>query len=278
MADDGWGLCDASGRGGALVAGAPLDYSFKELKSVLEMETEEPRSGGKRRPQVEKDPAATAQVDVGVVDVSAAGAATGASATVGDAKATLASGAANASSILCATAKSGGAATQLRPNASPIMKRKVRKVTVSVKLNNNMIDSISDLPQALEFVMDDPLRNLMWIDLSFNQLHTIQAELLGFKQMKALYMHGNHIKSLPSVERLQKLPKLISLTLNGNPIECFPFYRRYVVGALPDLRTLDHSTITDDEVTGAHDWYQAHQARAKLRKDRLEEAAMEMNE
>lgn len=270
---ESFGLCDASGRGGALVAGAPLDYSFKELKSVLEMETEEPRSGGKRRPQLEKDAAATAQVDGGAVDVSAAGAATGASATVGDA-----SGAGNASSLL-ATAKSGGGAiTQLRPNASPIMKRKVRKVTVSVKLNNNMIDNISDLPQALEFVMDDPLRNLMWIDLSFNQLHTIQAELLGFKQMKALYMHGNHIKSLPSVERLQKLPKLISLTLNGNPIECFPFYRRYVVGALPELRTLDHSTITDDEVTGAHDWFQAHQQRAKLRKERMEELAMEMNE
>merc|ERR1719316_1587018 len=105
---------------------------------------------------------------------------------------------ANANALLGASTKSGaGAATQLRPNASPMIKRKVRKVTLAVKLNNNSIDSITDLPQALEFVMDDPLRNLQWIDLSFNQLHTIQAELLSFKQMKALYLHGNRIKSMP---------------------------------------------------------------------------------
>jgi len=254
-----------------LVAGTPLDYSFKELKSVLEMETEEPRSGGKRRTQAEKD-AAAAQADGAMVDPNAATAAPTA-AIGGDTTKTAGT---NASALLAASAKSGGgAATQLRLNAAPIMKRKVRKVTLAVKLNNNSIDSITDLPQALEFVMDDPLRNLMWIDLSFNQLHTIQAELLVFKQMKALYLHGNHIKSLPSVERLRRLPKLISLTLNGNPIECFPFYRRYVVGALPDLRTLDHSTITDDEVAGAHDWFKAHAQRSKARQERLDEAAMD---
>ena len=80
------------------------------------------------------------------------------------------------------------------------------------------------------------------------------------------------------MERLRRLTKLIALTLNGNPIECFPFYRRYVVGALPDLRTLDHSTITDDEVSGAHDWFLAHMQRAKARKERLEEALLSMNE
>merc|ERR1719446_733231 len=155
------------------------------------------------------------------------------------------------------------------------MKRRIRKVTLAVKLNNNSIDSIAELPQALEFVMDDPMRTLQWIDLSFNLLSTIQAELLDFKQLKALYLHGNHIKSLPSVERLKKLPKLISLTLNGNPIECMSFYRRYVVGALPDLRTLDHSTITDDEVKGSQDWFQGHLQRGKERQRRLEEAAAE---
>lgn len=261
---------------GELVAGAPLDYSFKELKSVLEMETEEPRSGGKRRPQVDKDATAAGQMDGGVDLAATTGTGAPLAGAADTAKGTSASGTANASALV-ASAKGGGVAA-LRPNAAPIMRRTVRKVTLAVKLNNNSIDSITDLPQALEFVMDDPLRNLQWIDLSFNQLHTIQAELLDFKQMKALYLHGNHIKSLPSVERLRKLPKLISLTLNGNPIECFPFYRRYVVGSLPDLRTLDHSTITDDEVRGAHDWFQGHQQRAKIRAERLEEAALAMNE
>lgn len=264
---------------GELVAGSPLDYSFKELKNVLEMETEEPRGGGKRRPQAEKDAAAAAQVNGEAVDGSASPPT--ANATAGDtAKNGSAPGGANASGMLGASNKSGGgAATQLRPAAgAPIRKRRVRKITMAVKLNNNMIDSITDLPQALEFVMDDPIRNLQWIDLSFNQLQSIQAELLAFKQMKALYLHGNHIKSLPSVERLRRLPKLISLTLNGNPIECYPFYRRYVVGALPDLRTLDHSTITDDEVASAQDWFQAHSQRSKIRSERLEEERMANNE
>jgi hypothetical protein len=262
---------------GDMVAGPPLDYSFKELKSVLEMETEEPRSGGKRRPQIEKDATAAGQADA-AADTAAAG---GAAATeqAGDTTKMLTTGLANASAHLGGSGKGGAVvATQLRPNAAPIMKRRIRKVTLAVKLNNNMIDSIRDLPAALEFAMDDPLRNLQWIDLSFNQLQTIQSELLEFKHLKALYLHGNHIKSLPQVERLRRLQKLISLTLNGNPIECFPFYRRYVIGALTELRSLDHSTITDDEVKGASDWFVAHEQRAKARKERLEEAMLSMNE
>jgi hypothetical protein len=264
-----------------MVAGEPLDYSFKELKSVLEMETEEPRSGGKRRPQAEKEATLVGQVDGAADSAAATGAAAGATGGApGDTAkgATSASGPANSSALVASTKAGGGAIAQLRPTGSPTIKRRVRKVTLAVKLNNNSIDSIAELPQALELVMDDPLRNLQWIDLSFNQLRTIQAELLDFKQMKALYLHGNHIKSLPSVERLRKLPKLISLTLNGNPIECLAFYRRFVVGALPDLRTLDHSTITDDEVHGAHDWYKAHSQRAKARKERMDDAALAMDE
>jgi hypothetical protein len=264
-----------------LVAGPPLDYSFKELKSVLEMETEEPRSGGKRRSPEQKDATAAGQAETGAdASGTSAIAATGSLAgTTGAADATkaIAGGSINPatqSSLLASSGKSmSGAPGQLRPNTSPIIKRKVRKVTIAVKLNNNSIDSITELPQALDFVMDDPMRNLQWIDLSFNLLSTIQAELLDFKQLKALYLHGNHIKSLPSVERLRKLPKLISLTLNGNPIECASFYRRYVVGALPDLRTLDHSTITDDEVKGSQDWFQGHMNRGRERQKRLEEQA-----
>jgi len=258
---------------GETVAGQPLDYSFKELKSVLEMETEEPRSGGKRRQQADKDATAASPAD-GVLDMAmgTVGAQPGGPGDTG--KGSTAAGTANAG--LGASAKAGTLA--IRPNAAVTMKRTVRKVTMAVKLNNNSIDSIADLPQALEFVMDNPLQNLQWIDLSFNQLSTIQPELLDFKQMKALYLHGNHIKSLPSVERLRKLPKLISLTLNGNPIECVLFYRRYVVGSLPDLRTLDHSTITDDEVRAAQGWFGAHQQRSKVRQERLEEAALAMNE
>jgi hypothetical protein len=265
---------------GDMVAGQPLDYSFKELKNVLEMETEEPRSGGKRRPQEQKDLTAVGQAETGTADPAVA--ATGASAmtTAGTAPPGDATKNALGNSMLATSTSGALGATGKVPGrqASTMIKRRVRKVTIAVKLNNNSIDSLTDLPQALDFVMDDPLRNLQWIDLSFNQLHAIQPELLEFKQLKALYLHGNHIKSLPSIERLRKLPKLISLTTNGNPVECFPFYRRYVVGALSSLRTLDHSTITEDEIKGAADWYQAHRQRGEIRKKRLEDEAALANE
>merc|ERR1719221_2591448 len=100
-----------------------------------------------------------------------------------------------------------------------------------------MIESVNDLPMALELVMDDPLRTCQWIDLSFNLIASIEPSMLQFQQLKALYLHGNLIKSLPSVERLKKLPKLISLTLNGNQIERALSYRMYVIGALRGLRS-----------------------------------------
>jgi hypothetical protein len=264
---------------GEMVAGAPLDYSFKELKSVLEMETEEPRSGGKRRPPEQKETAAAGQAETGV-DPSATGVSavtTAGTVAVADAAKGATGGSMNPAGQPGLSKNQTGLG-QMRQNAAPLIKRRIRKVTIAVKLNNNSIDSLAELPQALEFVMEDPLRNLQWLDMSFNRLTSIQPELLDFKQMKALYMHGNQIQSLPSVERLRKLPKLISLTLNGNPIECFPSYRRYVVGALHELRSLDHSTITDDEVKGAIEWFKGHQQRAAERKQRLEDAALENNE
>merc|ERR1712125_249386 len=106
-------------------------------------------------------------------------------------------------------------------------------------------------------------RNCQWIDISFNQLRNIEPELLQFHHLKALYLHGNVIKSLPSVERLSKLPKLISLTLNGNPVECNRCYRMYTIGALVKLRQLDHSTITEEETRESNAWYKSHLKRLK---------------
>jgi hypothetical protein len=234
---------------GVLEASAPpLDYSFKELRSCSEMEMEEPRGGARRRPPAEKDPAA---------DTSREGAEP------------MSPPAANATQV-GALLPAGGK----QPGASVTPKRTIRKVTVAVKLNNNMIETLSDLPQSLEPVMDNPLFNCQWLDLSYNQLTSIEPALLQFQQLKALYLHGNQIKSLASIERLRKLPKLISLTTNGNPIERVPSYRLFVIGALPTLRSLDHSTITQEERTNAKAAYEAHLVRAKAREEAKNEAAM----
>lgn len=75
--------------------GPPLDYSFKELRSCGELETEEPRSG-------QKLPESSAEPREG------------------------------------------------SPSRARQPKVVIRKVTTSVKLNNNMLDTMAGLPQALE--------------------------------------------------------------------------------------------------------------------------------
>jgi hypothetical protein len=249
-----------SARGGnnvIVTSGPPLDYSFKELKNCMEIETEEPRGGGKKK-TLEKENApgnetANAEAEPEHKDGPTPG---GAAAVVAK-----------------------GGATQVRVGAAP-HKNVVNKMTIAMKLNNNQIETLSYLPQALDAVMDDAMFNLQWIDLSHNHLTTIEPVLTKYANLKAIYLHGNRIKCLPSVERLkvERLPKLISLTLNGNPIEACRIYRRFVIGALHNLRKIDHSTITDDEREASYAWYQMHLKREQLRKQKQQDLADMMAE
>jgi len=226
-----------------LVANAPpLDYSFKELHQCSEIETEEPRSGEKRAPIDNKE---------------------------GDKSHGHGADAAGSTSM-----GAGASGTMVKANPlEPKLRVVLRKVTTSVKLNNNLLESAVGLPQALESAMPNPLLNLQWLDISFNQLVTVEPDLLRFLNLKALYMHGNCISRLSAVDRLRKLPKLLSLTLNGNPIESSKIYRVYAIGALPGLKSLDHSTITDDEAKNAAVWYQGHLVRQKKRREEMADAA-----
>lgn len=263
----------AQGTGVLVAAGPPLDFSFKELKNCVEIENEEPRGVAgrpvKKNPHLgssassaQAAPAATAEEegqDTGDQTGSAQAAAgqAGAKGRQGAA----ASGAAGTGGVVAPGAKAA---------AAPVRALVIQQHTVAVKLNNNQIESLSDLPQALESVMYDPVGRLQWLDLSFNLLSSVEASLLRYPGLKALYLHGNRIKSLPNVERLRNLPKLISLTMNGNPVENKKIYRAYIIGALPNLRSLDHATIAEDELERAYAWFQAHLLRDKARKEALE--------
>lgn len=265
-------------------AAPPLDFSFKELRSCLELETEEARDGGKRRMPPATDLKGTTQPNAELdasgeplsptltnTDVASANAAAPADGSVSARNAPGRTVLASSGAATVAKSKSKTAMALYTPRNTATPRGSLRKVTVAVKLNNNSIDTVSDLPLALEYVMADPLLNLRWIDLSFNNLTKIDPVLLRFTNLKAIYLHKNQITSLPSVERLRKLKQLMSLTMNGNPIENSSIYRTYVVGAITSLRTLDHTSITDEEKKNASTWFQAHMRRAKIRKDRLED-------
>jgi Leucine-rich repeat (LRR) protein len=60
---------------------------------------------------------------------------------------------------------------------------------------------------------------LLWIDLSYNYLETIEDEILKFPNLKTLFLHGNYIANLEEARKLSGLTQLASLTLYGNPIE-----------------------------------------------------------
>jgi len=77
----------------------------------------------------------------------------------------------------------------------------VTKKTHALFLQNNEIRTIATLPSVLEDVMYNS-QNLIWIDLSYNYLETIEADLLQFPLLKTLYMHGNYISNLDECKKL----------------------------------------------------------------------------
>jgi len=149
----------------------------------------------------------------------------------------------------------------------------IKKVSTSVKLNNNLLENLQNLPEAMDAILKSPFERLEWLDLSFNFLTTVEPVLLKYPNLKAIYMHGNKIKQLASVEKLAKLENLMSLTMNGNPIENNASYRVFIVAAVPQLKSLDHSTITADEQEMADDWWQGFLTRRDKRREEREEAA-----
>ena len=50
--------------------------------------------------------------------------------------------------------------------------------------------------------------------------------------LKSLQLHGNYIANLEEVRKLNRLECLMSLTLNGNPVEEIKGYRMYVLGLM----------------------------------------------
>lgn len=216
-----------------MATGPPLDYSFKEMKSCAEIETEDPRSGKKK--------------------ALVSPATTGHDASAGHLDPTD-----NATSSSALALKSGNSTAlpsglRIQPGTGT-PKRVVHIATTAVKLNNNQLDTIVGLPEVLEMAMNDPFTRLMSLDLSFNQLKSVETPLLRFINLKVLYMHGNLITSLQSVDRLKKLPKLISLTLQGNPIQSQKAYRQFILGAVPQIKTLDHTSIAQQEIKDAAVW------------------------
>ncbi|PWA20477.1 hypothetical protein CCH79_00003723, partial [Gambusia affinis] len=114
----------------------------------------------------------------------------------------------------------------------PLKKNSENKyLSCSLRLSNNSIIDLCDLHQ------------------------TVLCELHG---LRVLYLHGNNISTLSEVDRLGVLPHLHSVTLHGNPIETNKAYRNRVISALPQLKTMDFSAVTQQERVLAKLWHQSN--------------------
>uniref|UniRef100_A0A667ZWZ6 Leucine-rich repeat-containing protein 51 n=1 Tax=Myripristis murdjan TaxID=586833 RepID=A0A667ZWZ6_9TELE len=123
----------------------------------------------------------------------------------------------------------------------------------SLRLNNNIITDLSDLHKTLTHFLAEPSQ-LAWLDLSFNCISHIDPVLCELQQLRVLYLHGNSICNLAEVKRLGVLQYLHTITLHGNPIETERGYRSHVVSALPQLKAVDFSAVTQQEQVMANVW------------------------
>ncbi|NP_001186287.1 leucine-rich repeat-containing protein 51 [Pongo pygmaeus] len=128
-----------------------------------------------------------------------------------------------------------------------------KSLTQSLWLNNNVLNDLRDFNQVASQLLEHP-ENLAWIDLSFNDLTSIDPVLTTFFNLSVLYLHGNSIQHLGEVNKLAVLPRLRSLTLHGNPIEEEKGYRQYVLCTLSRITTFDFSGVTKADRTTAEVW------------------------
>jgi len=142
----------------------------------------------------------------------------------------------------------------LKPTSVP----RARKITTILKLNNNSLENLGGLDTILPRIMLHP-QELRMLDLSFNNLHTIEKVLVkAAPNLSVLKLHANAISRLAAVDQLAQLPLLITLTLHGNDVDQNAGYRNYVISGIPSLKSLDFTTITPKDRNDAVTWRRIH--------------------
>ncbi|KAI9142009.1 hypothetical protein BKA69DRAFT_1166372 [Paraphysoderma sedebokerense] len=129
----------------------------------------------------------------------------------------------------------------LNPSISTKIQPKL--VTTALRLNNNRFYSLDGLDVAVGKVLENK-ENLKWIDASFNELTAIDQVLSQFPNITHLYLHANRISSINTLEFLENLPKLHTLTLHGNPVASHKDYKTIILNKVPNLKHLDFYGVT----------------------------------
>ncbi|KAL5011992.1 hypothetical protein ScPMuIL_010543 [Solemya velum] len=123
----------------------------------------------------------------------------------------------------------------------------------SLRLNNNTLTNLDSISTMAKDKFEKP-SEIAWIDLSFNELKTIDPAILEFENLQILYLHGNQIAEIQEIEKLTSLHSLKKLTLHGNPMEDVKGYRQHILSILPHLNVLDFSCVTKADRRTAETW------------------------
>ena len=116
----------------------------------------------------------------------------------------------------------------------------------SVRLSNNHLTNLNGLTDTFSMILV-PSDQVLWIDLSFNKLKSLDEIIQSYPNLRVLYLHGNKIDNLSELDKLSNLKELRNLTLHGNPVVEEPNYRFYILSRLPKLKHLDFSAITKQD-------------------------------
>jgi Leucine-rich repeat (LRR) protein len=116
----------------------------------------------------------------------------------------------------------------------------------AIRLNNNKIAGWANFLSTLKRLPVD-VHRIEWLDLSFNQLQTIEPSIGKLKGLVKLHLHANQIRDIHDVQKLADLRLLTDLTLHGNPIaeRGRGKYRSFIIGQLKNLRSLDFTSLTE---------------------------------
>ncbi len=110
---------------------------------------------------------------------------------------------------------------------------------VSLSMNDASISSLSSMPA---------LNNLATLKLSDNKIKSGLESLTKLSALEKLYLGGNQIPDLESLDPLKKLSKLEWLDLEGNPVTKVPGYTEKVFEMLPALMVLDGCNRDGEEL------------------------------
>ena len=117
-----------------------------------------------------------------------------------------------------------------------------------LRLNNNLLPSVAQLPRVLGALLAD-VAHLALLDLSFNKLTRIEPALGTLANLEMLRLHANQLEHIEDLVHLKPLKQLKRLTLMSNPLEAKTADYRCLVGnSLPSLRSLDNVRITKSEL------------------------------